>query len=71
MCILGLFNDVFQQQWANSPEKKMKLSFKDFSARIWKGDGRSLFQCPILTESLADWQSYVITKQQFFISAKA
>ena len=29
MCILGLFNHVFQQQWANSAEKKMKLSIKD------------------------------------------
>jgi len=70
MCILGLFNDVFQQQWAKSAEKKMKLNLKDYSARIWKGDGRSLFQSPIPTEYLADSQNHVITKQQFLIPAQ-
>jgi hypothetical protein len=34
MCNLGLYNEAFRQQWPNSAEKKLKLNFKDYSARI-------------------------------------
>ena len=43
MCTLSLFNDVFQQQWPNSAEKNLKLSFKDYSARISKGTAEAYF----------------------------